>query len=205
MVQTGGKSTMLGHWRVILKQAEEAAKAGRFDEAMTLVNRPDVADHHQAVQLRGKLAHELTARAARRGEADDLPGAIDDLGLAERLGAAPDVLAAARLKLADAVAAEVRSELDAGEPFRVAERIDALAKHKIGGPSLRRTREIAEAWRTSLDEARRGEFGRAHDHLDRAERLAAGSASLALEAAETRPRNPSGRPPPPRSRRFTRP
>ena len=31
MVQTGGKSTMLGQWRVILRQAEEAAKAGRYD------------------------------------------------------------------------------------------------------------------------------------------------------------------------------
>ena len=183
MVQTGGKSTMLGQWRVILRQAEEAAKAGRYDEALTLANRPEVADHHQAVQLRTKLAIDLVARAARRGEADDLQGAIDDLGLAERLGAAPDTLAAARLKLADMIAAEVRSELDAGEPGRVVERVDTLARYKIGGPSLRRTREIAEAWQSALDEARRGEFGRSQEQLDRAERLAAGSAKLALDAA----------------------
>ena len=183
MVQTGGKLTMLGQWRVILRQAEEAARAGRYDEALTLANRPDVADHHQAVQLRTKLALDLVARAARRGEADDLQGAIEDLGLAERLGAAPDTLAAARLKLADIVAAEVRSELDAGEPARVVERVDSLARHKIGGPSLRRTREIAEAWQTALDEARRGEFGRSQEQLDRAERLAGDSAKMALEAA----------------------
>src|SRR4051794_5648793 len=146
MVQSGGESTMLGQWRVVLRQAEEAAKAGRYDEALALASRPDVADHHHAVQLRGRLAHELIARAGRRGEADDLAGAIDDLNLAERLGAAPDALAAARLRLADRVAAEVRDDLDAGEPGRVVERIDGLAKHKIGGPSLRRTREIAEAW-----------------------------------------------------------
>ena len=183
MVHTGGKLTMLGQWRVILRQAEEAAKAGRYDEALTLANRPDVADYHQAVQLRTKLALDLVARAARRGEADDLQGAIDDLGLAERLGAAPDTLAAARLKLADMIAAEVRSELDAGEPSRVVERVDGLARYKIGGPSLRRTREIAEAWQTALDEARRGEFGRSQEQLDRAERLAAGSAQAALDAA----------------------
>jgi hypothetical protein len=174
---------MLGHWRIVLRQAEEAARAGRYDEAMALVNRPDVADHHHAVQLRGRLALDLIGRAGRRGEADDLAGAIDDLDLAERLGAAPDTLAAARLKLADRVAVEVRSDLDAGEPGRVVERVDALARHKIGGPSLRRTREIAEAWQSALDEARRGEFGRAHDRLDRADRLAAGAAQSALAAA----------------------
>ncbi len=183
MVQPGGKLTMLGQWRIVLRQAEESARAGHYDEAVRLASRPDVADHHQAIQLRGRLAQELIGRAGRRGESDDLAGAIDDLNLAERLGAAPDALAAARLKLADHVAAEVRDDLDAGEPGRVVDRIDALGRQKIGGPSLRRTREAAEAWQGALDEARRGEFGRAHDRLDRAERLAAGAAALALAAA----------------------
>ena len=66
MVNPGGKSIMLGHWRIVLRQAEEAARAGRYDEALALASRPDVADHHHAVQLRGRLAHELVARAARR-------------------------------------------------------------------------------------------------------------------------------------------
>lgn len=183
MVQSGGESTMLGHWRIVLRQAEEAARAGRYDEALRLAGRPDVADHHHAVQLRGRLALDLTARARRRGEADDLAGAIEDLGLAERLGAAPDTLAAARLQLADLVAVEIRDNLDAGEPGRVVDRVDDLARQKISGPSLRRIREAADAWRMALDEARRGEFGRAHDQFDRAERLAAGAASSALAAA----------------------
>jgi hypothetical protein len=168
---------------MVLRQAEEAARAGRYDEALALASRPDVADHHHAVQFRGRLAQDLIGRAGRRGQADDLPGAIDDLALAEKLGAAPDVLAAARLKLADQIAGEVRSGLDAGEPVRVVERIDGLARHRISGPSLRRTREVAEAWQGALDEARRGEFGRATDQLDRAERLAAGAAQAALGAA----------------------
>jgi hypothetical protein len=183
MVHPGGESTMLGHWRLVLKQAEEAARAGRYDEAVALANRPDVADHHHAVQLRNRLSLDLIARAGRRGEADDLAGAADDLALAERVGAPPDALAAARLRLADRVAVEVRADLDAGEPDRVVERVDALARHRISGPALRRVREAAGAWQSSLDEARRGEFGRAHLLLDRAERLAAGAAAEALAAA----------------------
>ena len=180
MVNPDGKSIMLGHWRIVLRQAEEAARAGRFDEALALASRPDVADHRSAVQLRGRLTQELVARAVRRCMADDLDGAIEDLHLGERMGAAPDTLAAARLSLADHVAGEVRAALEAGEPARVLERLEYLARHKIGGPALRRCREVAEAWQAAQDEARRGEFGRAHDQLDRAERLAAGVAQAAL-------------------------
>ncbi len=183
MVNSDGQSTMLGQWRIALRQADEAARAGRFDEALALASRPEVADHHHAVQLRNKLAMELVGRAARRGEADDLTGAIDDLRVAEGLGAPPDLLASTRLSLADRVAAEIRADLEAGEPHRVAERIEELAKNKISGPALRRAREVAEAWKNALDEARRGEFGRAHEQLDRADRLAGETAKAALAAA----------------------
>ena len=183
MVNTGGESTMLGLWRVVLRQAEEAARVGRYEEAFALASRPDIADHHQAVQFRGRLGLDLIARANRRGASDDTAGAIDDLYLAERLGAPPDSLAAARLSLADRVADEIRASLDAGEPAHVLERIEELARHKISGPALRRYREIAEAWHAAGAEARRGEFGHAHEHLDRAERLAGGAGVIAAQNA----------------------
>jgi len=183
MANPGGESTMLGHWRIVLRQAEEAARAGRYEEALTLASRSDIADHHQAVQFRGRLGLDLIARAGRRGAADDLTGAIDDLYLAERIGAPPDSLAAARLSLADRVADEIRGNLDAGEPARALERIEELARHKISGPALRRYREVAEAWHMAAAEARRGEFGHAHEQLDRAERLAAGAGIVAAQNA----------------------
>ena len=46
---------------------------------------------------------------------------------------------------------------------------------------MRRTREIAEAWQSALAEGRRGEFGRAHEQLDRAERLAAGAGAISVQ------------------------
>ncbi len=174
---------MLGQWRVVLRQAEESARAGRFDEALALANRPNVADHRQALVLRHRLARDLVARADRRARADDVAGAIQDLDLAEQAGAPPDVLAAARLSVADRVADEVKMLLDAGDPARALERIDDLAKHHVSGPALRRCREAADAWRSALEEARRGEFGLAQERLDRAERLAGETASPALAAA----------------------
>ena len=168
---------------MVLRQAEEAARAGRYDEALLLASRPDVADHHHAVRLRSRLALDLVSRASRRGEADDVHGAIDDLDLAERLGAPLDILAVARLNLGDHASIEVQRALDSGDPLRVVERVEALAKRKISGPTLRRMSETAEAWSLALNESRRGEFGKATEALDRAERLAAGLANAALVAA----------------------
>ncbi len=56
MVNPGGESTMLGHWRIVLRQAEEAA-LGRPVRGTRMLwrSRPDVADHHHAVQFRGRL------------------------------------------------------------------------------------------------------------------------------------------------------
>ena len=174
---------MLGQWRIIvLKQAQESAKAGRFDEALALTNRSGVSDHRLALKLRARLALDLLARAERRAAAEDAAGAIDDLSLAESAGAAPDLLAAARLKLAERVAVDVKNDLDAGEPIRVVDRVEYFARQKIGGPTLRRAGEAAEAWRTAGDESRRGEFGRAFECLDRAERLAGESAKPAIDA-----------------------
>lgn len=166
-----------------MKQAEDAAQAGRIDEALALASRPDVADSRPMVRLRDRLGLDLVARGARRAEADDLAGAIEDLGRAEGLNVPPDVLAKARLALADRVVAEVDAALDAGDPGRSAERVDALARHKISNPMLRRRRELAEAWRLALDEARRGEFARALEGFDRAARLAGDAPPPALAAA----------------------
>lgn len=189
MAIPGGESTMMGQWRIALRQAEEAARGGRYEEAYALAGRPEVADHQQAVQFRGRLGLDLIARAARRASCDDVAGAIEDLRLAERLGAPPDSLAAARLSLADRVADEIRGDLDVGDPARALERIEALARDKVSGPALRRYREIADAWAAAAVEARRGEFGQALEGLERAERLAAGSGADAARDAIASARN----------------
>lgn len=174
---------MLGQWRIVLRQAEESARAGRLDEALALASRPDVADHRQAVALRGRLTQELIGRAGRRSRADDIAGAIDDLALAERHGATPDALAAARLSLGERVAEELRVELEAGEPGRILDRIDHLARQHVSSPLLRRIREGADCWQKAHADLRRGEYGQAREGLERAERLLGDTAAAALKAA----------------------
>ena len=184
MVNPGGERTMLGQWRIVIKQAEDAAKAGRFDEALTFATRPDVAEHRLMVNLRNRLAQELVGRAARRAEADDTKGAIDDLDLAEKHGAPPDLLAAARMKVAARETDEIRADLNAGDPAKVADKVARLAQHGVSGPMLRRMSESADAWKKALEDGRRGEFGLASEGFERALRLAGGIATEALASAQ---------------------
>lgn len=183
MVKPGGENTMLGQWRVAVRQAEEAIRAGRLEDAYAFVNRPEVADHQQAVQLRGRVVRDLVERGIRRAEADDLEGGVRDLELAESYGAAPDRLASARLRIAEITAKELQAELDLGRPERLPARIDRLEASKIHAPALRRLRETAELWKRALQEGRKGEFGKAFDWIAQAERLASGDAKTAVREA----------------------
>jgi hypothetical protein len=183
METPGGKSMMLGQWRVTLRQAEEAARSGRIEEALGLLARPELAEHRQGLQLAAKLSRDLLDRGKRRAAAEDLAGAMDDFDLAERHGAAPDLLAAARLTVAERADGELRRSLEAGDPARVLERAAALARRGVSSPTLRRHRESAEAWVEAQDQSRRGEFGHAREALARAARLAGTDAADALAAA----------------------
>ncbi len=172
MVTPDGQSTMLGQWRVALKQAEDAAQAGRIDEALALASRPDVADSRPMVRLRDRLGLDLVARSGRRAEADDLAGAIDDLGRAEGLNVAPDLLAKARLALADSGRRgdPRRPRRGRPEPGRRADRRPGPAQdQQPGAPAEPR------AGRSLARRARRGPPRRVRpglDGLDRADRLA---------------------------------
>ncbi len=185
MVNQGNEHTMLGQWRIAVRQAEEAIRAGRLEEAYEAVSRPEAADHQQAVHLRARIALDLVARGIRRAEADDVEGAIVDLDKAESFGAPPDQLAAARFKVSEAVSDEIRLALEASRPDRVVERIDHLLRHKVCGPALRRMREVADSWRTALAEGRKGELGRSIENFERALRLAEGPAKQAVLADRT--------------------
>lgn len=174
---------MLGRWRIALRQAAEAAQSGLLDEALRLTLDPDVSDHRQAVRMRGELIPKLIERADRRAAADDIPGAARDLDLAESAGAAPDALADIRLRIGGRVESELRPILEAGDPHRVLDRIQRLARHKITSPNLRRMREAAEAWTGAVAQTRKGEFAAAEELLERAARLGGVEIEPALDRA----------------------
>ena len=183
MVNPGGESTMLGHWRIVLRQAEEAARVGRFEEALALATRPDVADHHHAVQFRSRLALDLIARATRRARLTTWPGP-------SRTWTWPSGWALRRIRWR-----RPGSAWPTGSPRRSGPTWTRATRpgRWSGSRTWPGTRSAARRCvgparsprpgRSALAEGRRGEFGRAQEQLDRAERLAGGAGAIGAQQA----------------------
>ena len=195
MVNQGGESTMLGQWRIVLRQAEEAARRGRFEEA-SRAGQPARRGRPSPGGPASKPARarpDRPGRPSRRGRRPRRRDRRPAHGRATRrtarlAGGGPPGPGRPRGRRGPRLARRRRT-------LPALERIDDLARHKISGPALRRCREIAEAWRSATAEARRGEFGLAHEHLDRAERLAAGAGVNAAAGRDRRRPPRPGNPP----------
>jgi hypothetical protein len=156
---------MFGHWRLTLRQAEEAARAERFEEALELAARPEVADHCQAGKLRNRIALKLVERAQQNVRQGHSQAAWHDLREAERAGAPRDRVAKLRGELAERGAMEVLAALDAGDPVQAVALSDDLRNRGADSPDLRRLHEAAVCWARANRLASAGDFTRAIESM----------------------------------------
>jgi hypothetical protein len=163
---------MLGLGWLTLRQAQEALRSGRLEDAQHLLQQPDLAGHKGSFELLQQVAHGFVERAERHLRHGDLPAAWHDLHLAE--DASPADAGAARLRqaLVQRVVQDARAFLDAGEPARAAE---ALAR--MGGavhqPECQLLQDLAKGWVSAQELAGRGEFAHAAQLVERVRRLQA--------------------------------
>ena len=76
---------MAGFAWLALRQAQEAMKHGRLEEAARLMNQPGAQDQHGAAALMVKLARAFAARGERSLRKDDPEAAWRDLLQAEHV------------------------------------------------------------------------------------------------------------------------
>src|SRR5436189_6462421 len=77
---------MLGHAWLTLKQATEALKNGRLDEAHRFLCQPDAHGHKGSWELLQQVARGYVERGERNLERDDSQAAWNDLLQAEQIG-----------------------------------------------------------------------------------------------------------------------
>src|SRR5262249_28284362 len=77
---------MLGNAWLALRQAQEALKNGRLDEAQRLLAQSSVQGHKRSWELLQQLGQGFLERGERRLRHDDPVAAWDDLVLAEQVG-----------------------------------------------------------------------------------------------------------------------
>ncbi len=158
---------MIGLGWLILKQAQEALKTGRLEEAHRLLNQPQIRGHKR----NGELLHQLMRAYVERGEKhlrrDDPDAAWKDLLKAEEMGITDNAPARLRMALTRLGLAQVRALLETGEPIRAYEAVNQLREKGVRQPELDPLEEAAKDWVLARDFADHGDFVKARETLDR--------------------------------------
>jgi hypothetical protein len=167
---------MLGLGWLAIRQAQEALKKGRLEEAHRLLCQSAAQGHKRSWELLDQVIRGFVERGERHLRRDDPEAAWHDLLQAEQL--AQDNRDAERLRqaLVKQGLAEVRALLKAGEPSRAAEVAGRLRERSVRQPELLLLDEAARGWLRARDEAGRGEISQALQALARAQKLLPGGA-----------------------------
>jgi tetratricopeptide (TPR) repeat protein len=162
---------MLGFAWLTLRQAQEALKNGRLEEAHRLLCQSDAQGHKKSFELLQQVVRGFVERGERHLRRDDAEAAWHDLLQAEQLDRDSRDADRLRQALVRLGLAEVRALLQAGEPARAGETIARLRERSVRQPELMLLDEAAKGWLQAREQAGRGEFARALELVERVRRL----------------------------------
>jgi len=162
---------MLGFAWLALRQAHEALKCGRYEEAHRLLCQPAACGHKRSWELLIQAAQGLVERGERHLRHEDVGAAWNDLLAAEQVGVSGSGADRLRQALTRLGLAEVRSLLQAGEASRAVELITQLRNRSVAGPELQALEEAAKSWVLAREQAARGEFAQALQTMSRVRTL----------------------------------
>lgn len=162
---------MLGFGWLTMRQAEDALKNGRLEEAQRLLSQPAAHGYKGSWEMLQQVARGFVARARQHLKADDPAAAWTDLTLAEKVGVTEAGVTTLRQDLIRHGIGEARAMLEAGEPDRAADILAALRGRGSRHTELDLLEEAAKHWSRGRELASRGEFGPAQQSLARATQL----------------------------------
>jgi hypothetical protein len=165
---------MFQPWRLKVREAEEALRHGRLEEASRLLAERGLLEFLPAKRLLAKVAHEMAQRAEQNFAAGATMAGWQDLAAAERMGAEANKLAGLKQQFVDRGLAEAEAYLAAGDPVAAVERLDTLERQGAAGRDFRLVREAAGKVLTAQRLAQAGKFLQAEAELAAAQSLRPG-------------------------------
>jgi hypothetical protein len=162
---------MLGFSWLAFRQAREALKAGRLEEAHRLLCQPCTIGHKRSWEMLREVTRGLVARARHHLEQGDLSAAWNELVAAEHVdGSQTDVCEVRHLLIQRGIE-QARNFLQAGEPARAAEILTQLRNRSAEHPELSGLEDAARGWMQAREQAARGEFASAIAAVERVRRV----------------------------------
>jgi hypothetical protein len=174
---------MLGFAWLTFRQAQEALRNGRLEEAQRFLGQPAVQGHRRTGPLLAQLARAFVERGERLLGQDDAEGAWRDLLQAEQLQTAEKAAAQLRQSLIRLGVAEVRALLQAGDLRRADEGVGRLRERRVRSAEVQMLEDTVKGWLKARDLADQGEFARAQETVERLRRLLLGPMRLLDEFA----------------------
>jgi hypothetical protein len=162
---------MLGLGWLTMRQAEEAIATGRLEEAHRLLMQPEMSGHKGASVLLQQVASKFIERGRQHLELEDAGAAWHDLGRAEDIGACAADASRLRQALTRRSLDEARQLLEAGEPARALEALERVRQRGASSADAQLLEEACKSWIAARDQAAKGEFGLAAQHIDRVQRV----------------------------------
>jgi hypothetical protein len=162
---------MFGFAWLTLRQAQEALKTGRLEEALRLLRQPAARNHKRGGDLLVALARSFAERGERHLTLDKIDDAWADLLQAEGLKTAekaPDRLRQALVRLG---IAELRAMLLAGEVARAEQLVHKLRQRQVTTTELGVLEQGLRGWLRAKELAERGELALAAETAGPAAKL----------------------------------
>src|SRR5438876_10613436 len=142
---------MLGIAWLAIRQAQEALKNGRLEEAQRLLGQPTAQGHKRSWELLQQVAQGFVERGEGHLRHDNAAAAWNDLVAAEQMGVADSAAFRLRQALTRLGLAEVRTLLEAGEPGRALEMVNQLGHRSVQQPELPLLEEAAKGWTSAKE------------------------------------------------------
>ena len=158
-------------WRLKIREAQTALKAGRPEEAGQILQRESVRDFLPAKRLSEEVAKHLVQRAEQRFERGDSIASWTDLQQAARLGGCDEQIAELRQAQTQRGLQRVQQLLIQEETKMAAQQIAKLQQRGLGGSQRRAWKLIVHLIFKAREHADQGKFSAAVEMVQRAVRL----------------------------------
>lgn len=135
---------MFRSWRLQLREAEDAFRSGRLDEAERLLRGGDLQQYRPGKQLAAEVAGKMAERARRRILGDEWSAGWRDLDAACSLGGQTEELLALRQEMIGHVLQAAEADLASGEPAKAVSRLDSLGRRAPAPEAIRTLKEKAQ-------------------------------------------------------------
>lgn len=162
---------MLGLAWLAVRQAQEAIRNGRLEDAQRLLHQPAAQGHRKQSALLAHLAQAFAERGERLLRMDDPEGAWRDLLHAEQAQKANPMAERLRQALIRLTLAEVRALIQAGELQRAEQALVRYRGRGVASAEMEILDEAVKGWLLTREKADRGEFARALETIERVEKL----------------------------------